>query len=337
MQHRHSTILALILLLAGCATASSRPDWVDGTSKRYDNVRYLIGRGEGSTQEDAKNRARADLAKTFEVAIHDESEDVQSYRVVSANKGNVAEHENQIRRALSTRTDQIVSGIQIADLWEDPVTKTQYALAVLPRAQAATGLRQQIAELDDATQSYIAQAQRAPDLFARIGAASEALAMQQEREGYQRSLIVVDPSGRGVEPVWNTAKLAADLAGLLKRVRIAPHVVNSSLDGLDDALAGGLAAAGFSVQRTEDAAYTLDGTLDVADLGRKEGWYWVNGTLEIKLTDHSTGRVVGTHRWNIKAAGTDPLLARQRAMADVARILKRETRSTLLGFAAARN
>lgn len=328
--------LGLTLLLTACAGGSTRPDWTDGNSKQYSNDHYLVGRGQASTQDDAKNRARADLAKIFQVAISAESEDVQSYRSVSDAKGGASRNENQVRRALTTRTEQIVRGIQIAELWQDPATKTHYALAVLPRSQAAAALRQQIESLDDATRSYIAQAQSSQDLFAKIGAASGALALQNERQGYQKSLMIVDRSGHGVEPQWSTAKLGADLDALLQRVRVAPRVTHSTLDGLDNALAGGLAAAGFAVQGGEQANYTLDGALDLDDLGRQEGWFWMKGTLEIKLSDRASGRVIGTRRWDIKAAGREPALARRRAMDQVEQILKAEMRKTVIGFGAVR-
>ena len=330
------TALCLTSMLAGCAGGGTRPDWIDGNSKQYGNDRYLVGRGQAGNQEDAKNRARADLAKIFQVAVSAESEDVQAYRNVTDSKGAVSQNQASVRRALTTRTEQIVRGVQIADLWQDPATKTQYALAVLPRAQAAASLRQQIEALDDATRSYIEQARSAHDLFAQIGAAGEALALQAERQGYQKSLSVVDRSGRGIEPQWSSAKLAADLDALLKRVRVSPQVTKSTLDGLDNALAGGLAAAGFAVQDGDKANYTLNGALDLDDLGRQEGWYWMKGTLEVKLADRATGRVVGTRRWDIKAAGREPALARRRAMDEVAKILNSELRKTVIGFGVTR-
>ena len=142
-------------LLSGCASKPAVPDWVTGDSAKYTRAQYLIGRGQASAQEEAKDRARADIAKVFQVAVVASSEDVQSSKSDSTG---APQYEQQVSRSISTRTSQIIRGIQIAELWQDPATKTYYALAVLPRLQTAASLRQQIDQLDEATAS--AQEQR---------------------------------------------------------------------------------------------------------------------------------------------------------------------------------
>ena len=73
----------VVLLSGGCATApvqQPKPDWVDGDSAGYQSTQYLLGRGMATTQEEAKDRARADLAKVFQVNVAVDSEDVQSFK-----------------------------------------------------------------------------------------------------------------------------------------------------------------------------------------------------------------------------------------------------------------
>jgi len=119
--------------LFGCASAPSTPDWVNGKSAKYPDNQYLVGRGQADAQEDARNRARADLAKILEVGVSAKSSDVTSFS--SGAEG--AKTESQVSRSIVTRTEQIVRGIQIPETWQDPQTKSTYALAVLPRSQAA--------------------------------------------------------------------------------------------------------------------------------------------------------------------------------------------------------
>ena len=73
---------AAILVLGGCASqpTSKLPDWVNGDSATYKSTQYLLGRGQASTQDDAKDRARADLAKIFQVAVVASSDDVQRFQ-----------------------------------------------------------------------------------------------------------------------------------------------------------------------------------------------------------------------------------------------------------------
>ncbi len=325
---------AAILLSAGCATKPTQPDWINGDSATYKSSQYLLGRGQGSTQEDAKDRARGDLAKIFQVAVAVSSEDIQSFRTAPT-PGGAPVYESQASRSISTRTDQIIRGIQIAEIWQDPTTKTYYALATLPRLQTAASLRQQIDQLDDATKSYVEQSRSASDLFLKIAAAHHALEAQQERESLQKSLQVVDITGRGVEPQWSSAKLKADLDALAKRVRIASQVAPDSPPGFAQVVAGALAQAGFMVETGQNPDFTLQARIDLADLGLIEGWYWQRGTLEVALTD-ATGRVRGTKRWPIKTSARDKDSAARRALELADTILKQELGTVIINMAMSR-
>jgi hypothetical protein len=325
-----SCALGAALLLAACATKPSQPDWIDGTSQKYGSAHYLTGRGQASNAEDARDRARADLAKVFEVAVTVESEDVQAFRTAT---GASPQYEAQVSRRIGTRTEQIVRGIQIGDQWQDPTTKTYYALAVLPRLQTATSLRQDIDRLDEATRNDVERARRQEDILTKIAAAHRALEAQVERGAYQKSLKIVDPTGRGVEPQWNTAKLSADLSELLKRVRIAPRIVPGSAEGFDHVVRGAIAAAGFLAETGQNPDFLLEARLQLDDLGRLDGWYWQRGNLEVSVSEAASGRVRGTQSWPIKESARDHASAKRRALNSAESILKRELRGAIVGLA----
>ncbi len=326
------TLLATLVVLGGCATQQTKtaqPDWTTGDSAAYKSSQYLLGRGQAATQDDAKDRARADLAKIFQVEVNVSSEDVQKFKSAGGTPG---QYESEASRHITTRTDQIVSGIQIAEVWQDPATKDFHALATLPRLQAAASLRQQIGQLDDATRDYVAQARSSSDLFLQIGAASRALDMQRERGPLQKSLQVVDITGRGVEPQWNRTKLQADLDALLKRVRIAPQVAADSTPGLADVVSGALSQAGFLIETGKNPDFLLQSRLDLTDLGMQNGWYWQRGTVEVTLTEAANGRVRGTKRWDIKASATDRESSLKRALNQTDAILKQELGAAIIGM-----
>src|SRR3569833_49188 len=156
-----SCLLGLSLL--GCAGSARQegkapPDWVNGESARYRASQYLLGRGADAQLDNAKERARADLAKTFEVAVSEESRDVQSVKQQRGKAGMQQSGELDISRSIKTRTDAIVRCIEIADVWRKPKTRQKNTQTKKPRAQAARGLRQDIQDLDEATGRYIAQA-----------------------------------------------------------------------------------------------------------------------------------------------------------------------------------
>jgi hypothetical protein len=317
--------------LAGCASNKPEtPDWINGDSARFNSAQYLIGRGQAPTQEEAKDRARADVAKIFQVAVVSSSEDLQ--RSKSGPNG-TPQYEQQVSRSISTRTDQIIRGIQIAELWQDPATKSYYALAVLPRLQTAASLRQQISQLDEATANHIEQSRKNSDLFLKIAAASQAVETEREQESLQKSLQIVDPTGRGTASRWNSAKLKSDLDELLKRVRIAPQVAVDSTPGLAEVLAGALANAGFMIETGSHPDFVLQARMELADLGQQKGWYWQRGVLEISLSEAATGRVRGTRRWTIKSSATDRESAVKRAMNQADAILRKELRTTVIDMA----
>jgi hypothetical protein len=319
-------IVATGVVIFGCASAPSAPDWVNGKSAKYPDNQYLVGRGQAGTQEDARNRARADLAKILEVGVSAKSTDVTSY-----SSGPAGGTESQVSRSITTRTDQIVRGIQIPETWQDPQTKSYYALAVLPRTQAAMGLRADIDRLDAATSGYVAQARSAPDLLAQVAAASRALDSQRERDGVQRTLQVIDVTGQGVPSEQNGGQLAADLAALLKRVRMKPQAPGSQ--ELERMLSAALSSAGFVPEAGADAPYVLFGSLQLDDLGIIDGWYWMRGTLEVQLTDAASGKVRGNKRWEIKTSSPQKATAQRRTLDEADATLKRELRPTILGFA----
>lgn len=328
-----SLIYPLCLVwLAGCVSAAKSPDWVRDTSRAYPASQYLLGRGEADSVEGAQDRARADLAKIFEVAITAEFDDVQTFRRgPETGSGGKLEQVSQAR--VRTRTEKMVSGIRIAELWQDPKNRTHHALAVLGRTQASASLTEEIKKLDAAIQQYTAQARAASDALLGIGAMQRALETLGERESLQKSLKVVDPSGRGLESAVGVARLRADLNELLKRVRVAVHATSEQSEGFGRVMRGAVAGAGFLIDTGEKPTYILDARLDEEDIGLRDGWHWWRGTVTATLRDADTQRVRGSQRWSVKSSAQDRAVARQRLLTEVDNILKKELRGTVVGFA----
>lgn len=324
----------LLSLLAGCASQpTAAPDWISGDSAQYKSAQYLIGRGQAATQEEARDRARADLSKIFQVAVAADSEDVQKFKT---GPGVPGQFESQASRRITTHTSQIIRGIQIAELWQDPATNYYHALAVLPRLQTAASLRQQIGQLDEATGNHIEQSRKAGDLFLKIAAANLAADSQQERDSLQKSLQVVDSAGRGTESQWNSAKLKSDLDELLKRVRIASQVAADSTPGFAEVVSGALAKAGFMIETGQNPDFVLQARMEMADLGFQDGWYWQRGVLEVTLSETGSGRVRGTRRWTVKSNAPDAESASKRALSQADSVLKQELRAAIIDMASSR-
>lgn len=324
-----------LLLALGCASTPQRPEWVAGTSTAYPDTRYLAGRGQGASPALARDRARADLAKNFRVAVSAETRDLLSYTSRSDGDGQTSELANEVSRHIVTRTDQVIEGVKIVEQWQPEEGGEHHALAVLDRLQAGNQLRRLIDELDREADLRLQRARAGNELLPKIGDATAALAAQVERRHYQDYLAVVDRTGVGVPPRHDPVRLKADLDALLTRVAIRTRVTADPLGGLEKALGGAIAAAGF-VHATDDSAeaYTLDAASVVDELAGKDGWYWVRGRVELTLREPGGNRVLGTHSWPLKASAQQPEAARMRATEQISNTLARELRRVVVGFGA---
>ncbi|HET7673929.1 MAG TPA: LPP20 family lipoprotein [Gammaproteobacteria bacterium] len=323
-------MLPVILALAACSSnapkPNAQPDWIVGQSAQYPQSRYLLGHGQADTLAVARDRARADLAKTFSVQVSEQSKDTASF----SQTGAAAPHNAlDVSRAISTHTDEVLRGVEIADTWQNPDTHAYYALAVLPRAHAAMALRTEIASLDANTRSWLNQARTSTDLLTKIAAATHAVTAQTTRAGLQQELAVVDITGHGVPSPWALGKLQADKAALLARLKITPAADGGDAAELRQLLAGALANAGFTVGDGGD--YTMTAHLDYMTLPPRDGWYWISGTLQLSLD--GAGHAHGVRRWKLKVSGTDAALVKQRLMDAVAQDFSNDIQATVMDFA----
>ncbi len=331
-------LLLLILLAGGCASTSQRhdgpPDWLTGQSSRYPASAYLTGVGSGATVDDARDRARADLAKAFEVAITERASDERIFTRTTENGTSHQKLDEQIFRRLVTRASRSIEGIEIADAYLDPETGRHHALAVLSKQRAAEQLHQKIAQLDQATAEQLRKAERAQAPLEKAAAIARAIQLQQQRRVEQASLRVVDASGRGSAPRWSLAKLQGQLEKALAEITIAPVVASQQESALQRLLSSALAESGFTVTDKSSARYLLEADLQLDPPIRQQGWTWLRGTLEIKLTTPQ-GTPIGLERWPLKQSSTEPARARQRLETDIADRLREKLRHVILGFSSA--
>ncbi len=323
-------LLLALIAAAGCAGRQSppAPEWVYGDASDYPVTGYLIGRGQAGNAADARDRARADLAKNFEVAVVETSVDRSSH--ASGSDRASASESQQVVRELTTRIERVVRGVEIAEQWQEARNGEHHALAVLPRARAAQALRDEIAALDTATESYLTRARAQEELFSQLRLARQAVLSQRQREQLQRTLQVVDLTGQGVAARWSLVHLQADHDALLERISLRPESSGSHSVPVREMLAAALSQAGFTVSGA--AEFTVVARLDIDELTQREGWYWRNGVLEVSLRDRQ-GNSVGTQRWMLREAATDPKVAQRRVMERAAEVLSRELGDVLLGFA----
>lgn len=332
-------VVALVVVSIGACGGSQTartkpgdmPQWVKGTSNKYPLSQYVIGIGQAEQLDEAKDRARADLAKTFEVAVMERSSDYQQYLQTLSGGQSKTESTLKIERNVMTFTRKVLRGVEIAEVWHDEASKTYYALAVLSRKRAQNMFMEDIKRLDNATETYIKQAAGSKDKLTKVAYARQALEAQIERAGIQRSLQVVDKRGFGSKTQWTLADLESDLLELLGRIRVRVEVTPDTDSKTRELIANSLAEAGMKVVNEGAVDYVVKGQLTVESLGQRDGWYWHRGTLLIELTD-ANGKARGSRSWAIKEAATDASLAKRRVNDKVTAVLDSQLLATLLNF-----
>ncbi len=326
-----SVLLTGLFIVMQTAVAASKPDWIEGDADTYPNEQYLVASGSASTPELAKDRALGNLVKIFETHIK-ESTTTQSDTKVQVKDGKESYSKDQrLSQQININTDKVVQGARIAESWLDKSVQMHYALAVLDRAQASNNMRDEMRRLDDETSAELTRSDAQADVLLSMAALNHAVILQREREALQKTLKVIDLSGKGSPEKWNMADLRGKLETRLQALRIATSVEADSYGKLEPLLRSAMANAGFP-SAGNDAAYTLVADLEVQDLGLREGWYWLRGKLSVKLVE-ANGKIRGRKEWPMKVSALQRSDAESRMLTQVAQKLNAELKPAMLAFA----
>lgn len=334
---KSNRLVLLCLLLTGClqstaiVNADDKPDWLSGEPDNYPNSSYIYATGSASEAELAKDRALGNLAKIFELQIRESSvtsQDVQSFR--SGGEETVTSSA-RIASQINISTDKMVQGARIAEQWQNEDDLTYYALAVLDRSQAGANIRDEMNRLDREIAFTMANVDSQQDPLIKIANLQDAINMQSERMALQKSLKIIDLKGRGKPSSWNTAELKHQQERALRALKISGVVTEDSIGELERVLHGAMAYAGFE-NDSASAGYTLASSMVTEDVMQRQGWYWLRGTLNLRLTKPD-GTVMGNKSWPLKVSALQQGQLDARIRAEVDKTLKRELKATVLEFA----
>jgi hypothetical protein len=239
----------------------------------------------------------------------------------------------RIDSQINVSTDKLIEGTRIAEHWQNPDDRTYYALAVLDRHQAGNSIRSEIERLDSETDFKLKKAQSESDSLLKVADMQGAITSQDQRTALQKTLKVIDLSGRGMESKWSRAELVADLQKALNALQMQAVVKRDSVGGLDKILSGAMAGAGF-VPAGSASGYRL--ALDVATQPsfQQQDWYWQRATMNLQL-EAPDGTVRGQKSWPLKISASRPEQLGARLRARIEKILKAELGPAVFGFVTA--
>ena len=331
-------IIALgCILLTGCVPSSGRvsadgmPDWVNGEPANYPNAGYVFATGAASRPELAKDRALGNLAKIFELRIRESSTTTQDVQTRESNGVESVQSSARIASKVNVHTDKMIKGARIAEQWQNPDDLTHFALAVLDRAQAGNNILGEINRLDRETAFIMASAGTRQDPLQKVADLQNAINMQQQRDSLQKTLKIIDLQGRGKPSAWSLSALVEQQDQALQSLDIMGAVTADSVGELDKVLQAAMANAGFTHSST-NPDYILSASVETQDAVLKEGWYWQRGMLSVDLAD-AKGTVLGNRLWPFKVSATQRQQLNARMQAAIDRTLKKELKTTVLGFA----
>jgi hypothetical protein len=320
----------IVCLLTACA-GSSRPDWLEGTAKDFPQAQYLTATGSAANPEDASTRALGNLAKIFEVQIDETSRD-ESSAWRKADETGVAQGSSQFTaRNIDAYTTKLLEGARIAETWRDNEQGQHYALAVISRSQLSMKLRNQISQSDRYTAQRLTESNGLSDPILRAQKIYSAKSALKAREQSQRDLQIVDRTGVGVPSRWTTKDLDVLIDSELAKMTVSDSVLQDPLGELDKSLQSAITAMGMQYKKTE-AGYDLQGSLDLQDVGLKEGWYWYRGALQVDLLSKTSKEIMASARFPLKSSGQSQQQSRIRMQNEIARLLNDELKHALLSF-----
>lgn len=322
-------LLVWAFFLAGCAGSSAQPanvpEWVEGGEPAtYPRARYLSAVGTADSQDAAKDRARAELARAFEVHVVATAQ--QEERLAFGEGGN--RYEAHLGQQVVTRTTATLRGVEIGETWREPETGRYHVLVVLNRQRAASALRESMAGLDVATSHYLRQADAADDSLEAVAALARGLEAQRQRTEEQKALRVL--TGAGVQVRHELAVLQARLAAEAAAIPFRIEARGDHGDRVAQMLQAAVADAGFRLGGN-DGGYRLEAVLELEDLGERDGWYWQRGGLTLRLLD-GAGEARGENRWPVRGAATDRATAERRALEQVSDRLGEDLRGWIISL-----
>ncbi len=325
-------VIFCVLLFALPAQADRAPDWVSQQG-RDNGERVLSATGTAANIELAKDRALGNLAKIFEAQISDVTSRQSATQVRIEMGEETLEQDHQLTQRVQIKSDVVIKGAVISEIWHDQSLQLYHALAELDRVQAKNSLYDEILQLDEQTGVLLKQQQTSQDRLQRISYINQAIELQQQRQVLQSMLKIVDRHGLGDQSPWSLPELNLLLEQQLQDLSLSLVIANDEASGkLENTLLSAMANAGFSAGAQGD--YQLEAQLDVNDLGFQQGWYWQRAVLELQLKQGK--RLLGSQSFRFKVAALQQTELEQRLLSMISKRLNNELYTSVLGFASSR-
>lgn len=291
------------VVLFACANRSQqRPEWVHSPNKFYSANQYLTSVGEGKSIQQAKQQALASLSRIFSVSISETQLDTS---IFSSVKGIT---ETEVIRHISLEASNQLRGAEIKKIYVSPDGNV-FAIAVLDKIKTTLYLKNEMRIFDAKVNTQLVYATtQAPNFVSTLNALKQARDYQLKRENLNRNLIVVNDNGLQADIS------SSDIAGMIRK---SLSKLSFNVESKDNFILDSLKSAmtDFGVLINKQSEVKLMGELHVEPLFKESGWYWLRGTLVLKLVQD--GELLSQKRWAMKQSGRQISVLNSRLYNDV--------------------
>ena len=284
------------------------PKWVhrgsgaftEGGAKAFFGVGIVQGiRNEGLARQACDNRARAEIAKIFDLYVAAMMKDYM--RSTTAGDFKNSSEEQDVVSAQKTITEVNLRGVEIRDHWQNPRSGALYALAVLDLNGVAKNL-DQARQLNGRVRDYVrANARRAfNDLDRELG-------KRTNREGGQAG--PADPAPAATpEPRPAPAETAPapepapqPVRRPAGKIRVGLKISGAAGSKIQTCFASKLTQSGYALfEGTSDVDVMVRGKLKYRRAGQIGPSVMVNASIELRVTDMNNGQTIVAFHEQIK-------------------------------------
>src|SRR3972149_5513169 len=291
------SLFLLILSISDLAHSASKPDWIEGKSRKYSSEQYLTGVGYGDDRKAAEDSALAAIARIFQAEIHSKTSELEKYTQTDVKGKTHSSRDIRIDQITSVATNKALEDITIAEVWDDESENRTYALAVMDRRHAMVTIKEKIAAIDSDVAVMQQKSVTVSDKIEKARTIRAILKSLLDREVYNTDLRIINPAGTGIEPPATLFAVKQQLQDILSNeIHIGVQLEGPHNKDIRSSIIEGLTKEGFSVEEKGDIE-NLDilvrgaVSFENADLPQ---WKFVRWDITIDLVNQTNGKGFGS-------------------------------------------